>query len=162
MSYLCLFQFQLFLLIHINFILFFNSEYQSTFDFPEITVSHCLKWNLYFRNLVLFIEFMLGEDILVAPVIVEGATSRNIYLPAGLWRDENNPGKSPLPGRTWLINYPAGLEVLPWFTKISSERPSEPSSSDCHMSSASYVFVLGLIAYFIRWDALWYHWVKVT
>uniref|UniRef100_A0A2S2NFM9 Putative family 31 glucosidase n=1 Tax=Schizaphis graminum TaxID=13262 RepID=A0A2S2NFM9_SCHGA len=95
-------------------------------------------------------QFLLGENILVAPVLVEGATSRNIYLPTGLWRDENHPGSSLLFGRTWLINYPASLEVLPWFTRVSSESLSEPSSSVCRIPSASYIFVLGFIAYLFR------------
>jgi len=33
-------------------------------------------------------EFLVGDDLLVAPVIVQSARSRDIYLPAGLWRDE--------------------------------------------------------------------------
>lgn len=92
-------------------------------------------------------QFMLGENILVAPVIVENATTRNIYLPAGMWRDENNPGRPLLSGRTWLINYSASIEVLPWFTRVS---PPELSSSVCYMSSASYIFALSLIVYLFR------------
>lgn len=93
---------------------------------------------------------MLGENILVAPVLVEGATSRHIYLPKGMWRDENHPASSLLPGRMWLIDYPASLEVLPWFTRVSPENQPELSSSVCHMSSATYIIALGLIAYLFR------------
>ncbi|XP_060841150.1 myogenesis-regulating glycosidase-like [Rhopalosiphum padi] len=63
-------------------------------------------------------EFLLGENILVAPVIVQGAKSRDIYLPSGIWRDENHPNSQLIKGRKWLRNYPAKLEVLPWFTRV--------------------------------------------
>ncbi|CAH1716263.1 unnamed protein product [Aphis gossypii] len=63
-------------------------------------------------------EYLLGENILVAPVIVEGATSRDVYLPFGLWRDENHPNSHLITGRKWLRNYPAKLDVLPWFTRV--------------------------------------------
>lgn len=69
-----------------------------------------------------FVEFLLGENILVAPVIVEGATSRDVYLPSGIWRDENHPNAQLIKGRKWLRNYPAKLDVLPWFTRIRSGR----------------------------------------
>ncbi len=32
-------------------------------------------------------EWTLGDDVLVAPVVTEGATSRTVYFPAGCWRD---------------------------------------------------------------------------
>ncbi|HOS44722.1 MAG TPA: glycoside hydrolase family 31 protein, partial [Armatimonadota bacterium] len=31
--------------------------------------------------------FLLGPDLLVAPVVTEGAATRDVYLPAGAWRD---------------------------------------------------------------------------
>jgi alpha-glucosidase (family GH31 glycosyl hydrolase) len=34
-------------------------------------------------------EYLLGGEILVAPVITAGATSREVYLPAGQWLDYN-------------------------------------------------------------------------
>jgi alpha-glucosidase (family GH31 glycosyl hydrolase) len=32
-------------------------------------------------------EWMLGDDVLVAPVVTKGAVSRSVYFPAGCWRD---------------------------------------------------------------------------
>nr|CAD7200931.1 unnamed protein product [Timema douglasi] len=58
-------------------------------------------------------EYLLGESILVAPVMEEGATSRDIYLPGGTWRDELHPDQDPIQGRTWLRDFPAALDELP-------------------------------------------------
>lgn len=57
---------------------------------------------------------MLGDKILVAPVVDEGVTSRNIYLPRGTWIDQN--GETHM-GPKWLQNYPAPLSVVPFFVK---------------------------------------------
>ncbi|CAG5120955.1 unnamed protein product [Candidula unifasciata] len=62
-------------------------------------------------------EFLLGDDLLVAPVLEKGARSRDIYLPPGQWHDElRDIVRS---GGTWLKNYIAELDELPYFTKIA-------------------------------------------
>jgi len=66
-------------------------------------------------------EFMLGENILVAPVVQKGAVTRNIYLPKGYWRDENDPAKTPIKGPITLNDYKADLNVLPYFTRVKPE-----------------------------------------
>jgi myogenesis-regulating glycosidase len=60
-------------------------------------------------------EYLLGESILVAPVIEEGAESRDIYLPKGRWFDMNREGYQE--GPKWLHNYKAPLNLLPYFKK---------------------------------------------
>lgn len=62
-------------------------------------------------------EFLWGRDVLVAPVLTKGATSRNIVLPAGSdWYDFNNPTEK-YKGGTTVADYPAPLEVLPIFVR---------------------------------------------
>ena len=57
---------------------------------------------------------MLGDDILVAPVVVEGAVTRDIYLPVGTWEATDGTLHQ---GPIWLRDYPAPLNVLPFFVK---------------------------------------------
>lgn len=74
--------------------------------------------------MVRIVEFLLGENILVAPVILENSNSRNVYLPNGTWIDGNNG--SVYKGPTELKNYHAPIEVLPYF--LRQERSSTNSA----------------------------------
>ncbi|KAJ0175337.1 hypothetical protein K1T71_009478 [Dendrolimus kikuchii] len=65
------------------------------------------------KALAVWDEFLLGERILAAPVLEEGATSRDIYLPVGEWRD-GNTGEV-YSGPITIHDYPAPLDVLPYF-----------------------------------------------
>ncbi|XP_049837929.1 myogenesis-regulating glycosidase-like [Schistocerca gregaria] len=80
-------------------------------------------------------EFLLGEDLLVAPVLEEGAASRDIYLPRGIWRDEADPKHPVIEGPVWLTNYSAPLTVLPYFTRLSdySDLPDNGGSSQLRL-----------------------------
>ncbi|ESO95785.1 hypothetical protein LOTGIDRAFT_116491 [Lottia gigantea] len=61
-------------------------------------------------------EFLLGNDILVAPVVIQGDLSRDIYLPAGRWQDKlRNTVRD---GGKWLTNYKASLYELPYFIRV--------------------------------------------
>lgn len=62
-------------------------------------------------------EFLLGDDILVAPVLQEGQRARDIYLPAGNWRCVHT-GEY-YQGPLSLRNFPAPLDVLPVFRRES-------------------------------------------
>ncbi|MHA6480416.1 glycoside hydrolase family 31 protein [Paenibacillus sp. strain BS8-2] len=59
-------------------------------------------------------QFMLGESILVAPVITKGSTSRLIQFPVGRWQGDDGS----------IVDGPAGIEVaaplsrLPWYRKL--------------------------------------------
>ena len=60
-------------------------------------------------------EFMLGDKYLVAPVLIEGARSRTVYLPSGKWK--YIPTGEILEGAREM-EFAADLTVLPYFEKI--------------------------------------------
>ncbi len=59
-------------------------------------------------------QFMLGDKYLIAPVIKQGERVKRIVLPKGKWKAENG---EVFEGEQ-TINYPAPLEVIPYFEKI--------------------------------------------
>ncbi|XP_017123926.1 myogenesis-regulating glycosidase [Drosophila elegans] len=61
-------------------------------------------------------EFLLGDDIIAAPIVVEGATKRDIYLPEGEWKDGNSD--QTYSGPTWVMDYAAPLNTLPYFVRV--------------------------------------------
>uniref|UniRef100_A0A182QD29 Glycoside hydrolase family 31 N-terminal domain-containing protein n=1 Tax=Anopheles farauti TaxID=69004 RepID=A0A182QD29_9DIPT len=60
-------------------------------------------------------QYLLGDDIIAAPVIVENARARDIYLPRGSWVDGNTAEQHT--GPKWLRNYPAPLNIVPYFIR---------------------------------------------
>jgi alpha-D-xyloside xylohydrolase len=67
-------------------------------------------------------EYMFGPAFLVAPVTVQGATSREVYLPAGAdwynyWTNQRIPG-----GR--LVRVAAPIDTLPLFVRAGSIVPT--------------------------------------
>ncbi len=66
-------------------------------------------------------EYLWGRDVLVAPVMTQGATQREIIFPEGLWVDYNDPTRFYHGGDT--ITYPAPLETLPMFVRAGSFIP---------------------------------------
>ena len=70
-------------------------------------------------------EFLWGSDVLVAPVMTQGATSRDITFPTGedRWIDINNT-ENIYEGGTTVKDYPAPLEVLPLFVREGAFIPT--------------------------------------
>ena len=58
-------------------------------------------------------QFVLGDDLLVAPVTQRGGQTRDVYLPKGIWKD-GITGKLKNGGR-WLREYPVPLTKVPYF-----------------------------------------------
>ncbi|KJF45730.1 glycoside hydrolase family 31 protein [Draconibacterium sediminis] len=59
-------------------------------------------------------QFMLGDDILVAPVVKKGEYTRDVVLPKGKWKADD--GTVVKGGKTIKVDAP--IERLPYFTKI--------------------------------------------
>jgi alpha-glucosidase len=59
-------------------------------------------------------QFMLGDQILVAPVVKKGATSREILFPEGKWEgDDGSVVEGPV-----TLEVAAPIERLPWYRKM--------------------------------------------
>ena len=61
-------------------------------------------------------QFLIGDDILVAPVVVKGARNRKVYLPAGVWSEYK--GQENFTGPCW-VEVEAPLMKLPVFIRSS-------------------------------------------
>lgn len=66
-------------------------------------------------------QYLWGRDVMVAPVMTQGATSRNITFPCGKWVDYNNPTTTYNGNET--ISYNAPLDVLPLFVRAGAFIP---------------------------------------
>ena len=61
-------------------------------------------------------EFLLGDEYLVAPVVEQGARSRDIYFPPGDWLDVTNGGNFTGPG--FIYNHTVNIDELAFFKLI--------------------------------------------
>jgi len=70
-------------------------------------------------------EWMLGPNVLVAPIVSEGVTARTVYFPAGCWT-------SPQTGAVRIgplnANVTATIQQLPYYVRCGSH-PFEPFAS---------------------------------
>ena len=68
-------------------------------------------------------QFMVGESLLAAPVVEQGATKKMVYLPEGDWYDYWSGEK--LEGGRYVIRR-AALDECPLFVKAGSVIPCYP------------------------------------
>lgn len=66
-------------------------------------------------------QYFWGSDVMIAPVLEQGAVARSVVIPDGQWIDYNNPLKIYNGGDT--ISYDAPLGVLPMFVKAGALIP---------------------------------------
>jgi len=59
-------------------------------------------------------QFLLGEDLLVAPVVEAGARTRRVQVPRGRWQAEDG---SVVEGPA-EVDVEAGLSTLPWWRRV--------------------------------------------
>lgn len=71
-------------------------------------------------------EFLVGESLLVAPVVEQGASRRMVYLPEGVWYDYWT--KERLEGGQFLIRE-APLDTCPIYVKAGSVIPNYEDQS---------------------------------
>jgi alpha-glucosidase (family GH31 glycosyl hydrolase) len=95
-------------------------------------------------------EYLFGPDILVAPILNEGATERIVYFPAGTWVDLWSDAVYTGPRS---VNVSAPLDTLPLFVRqgailpmgpdvqYSSERPLDPLTLEIYRG-ADHSFTL--------------------
>ena len=63
-------------------------------------------------------EWMLGPDVLVAPVVTEGARERDVYFPRGCWRERDTGAVFRGPAHV-VVDAP--LDRLPYFFRCGSQ-----------------------------------------
>ncbi|CAB3244196.1 unnamed protein product [Arctia plantaginis] len=60
-------------------------------------------------------EFAIGSEIVVAPILNKGQTSRDVYLPTGVWKDgiDNSLRK----GNRWMHEYKVPIDKVAYFVR---------------------------------------------
>ncbi|XP_037623804.1 SITS-binding protein isoform X1 [Sebastes umbrosus] len=64
-------------------------------------------------------QFLIGDEVLVAPVLEKGAVQRDIYLPDGGFQWQDSQNAQVFDGGTFLQDYPVPLEEVAVFLRRS-------------------------------------------
>ncbi len=80
-------------------------------------------------------QYLFGENILVAPILQAGATSRQLYLPKGEWFHFET--KQFFNGQQW-ISISAPIDSLPWFIRAGSIIPMYKNAAQSTMNLSGF------------------------
>jgi sulfoquinovosidase len=69
-------------------------------------------------------EWLLGPDVLVAPIVTQGATSRAVYFPTGCWQRPDTAARYTGPASQVV---PAAQDQLPYFFHCGTQPFSPPA-----------------------------------
>ena len=72
-------------------------------------------------------QYLLGSDLLIAPVVGPGVTARQIYLPAGDWYDWHS---GELGGGRRFLTVPTPMEQIPIYARGGAVIPMWPEAPD--------------------------------
>lgn len=86
-------------------------------------------------------QFMIGSELLVAPVVEKGAEVKRVYLPQGEWIAFDVGTK--YKGGQW-IDFPVTLETIPLFARSGSIIPMMPVMQYIHQQK-NYPLILKVI-----------------
>jgi sulfoquinovosidase len=75
-------------------------------------------------------EWLLGPNLLVAPIVQEGASSRSVYFPAGCWRDPATGQEVTGPSSATVA---AEVAQLPFFFRCGTTPFKPPQSFASHL-----------------------------
>ncbi|MBX7139905.1 MAG: DUF5110 domain-containing protein [Chitinophagales bacterium] len=84
-------------------------------------------------------QYFWGDELLIAPVIEQGATQRKIYLPQGNWYAWSS--SKPTEGSKW-ITAPVDISNIPVFVKAGSFVPTVDSLMNMDQYDGSQLHVL--------------------
>ena len=71
-------------------------------------------------------QYLWGRDILVAPVVEKGASTRRVYLPAGTWVDFWTNERHDVPPGGRDVDRAVDLETMPLFVRAGAILPLGP------------------------------------
>eukprot|EP00850_Spirogloea_muscicola_P006760 SM000032S12144 [mRNA] locus=s32:710768:722399:- [translate_table: standard] len=71
-------------------------------------------------------QFSLGDDLIIAPVVVKGQKQRDVYLPKGQWMELLGTDGIVIEGPCWIRDLPAPLHKIPIFRRVKASPSSIP------------------------------------